>query len=148
MSEILYRIPREGKIFGVCAGLASYLNVDVTLVRVIFVLLAFVSGGTAIVVYIVLAVLLPEKLHFSAGDRHKSFSFAERVQTLGDEINRNNVIPRFRNYFGFGLIIIGGLLLADLIFPRLFVIRWDYAWPLFLIVVGVMVIFRKGATRR
>lgn len=147
MSEILSRIPREGKIFGVCAGLASYLNVDVVLVRVIFILLAFISGGTAIVVYVVLAMLLPEKKHFTVDDRSRPFSFAERVQTLGNELNRNNTIPRFRNYFGFGLIIVGVLLMADILFPRVFIIRWDYAWPVFLIVVGLMVLLIKGANR-
>lgn len=56
----LYRV-EEGKIFsGVCAGLAEYFNMDVGLVRVIFVL-AFVLSGflPIVVVYIVMAAILP-----------------------------------------------------------------------------------------
>lgn len=45
---------------GVCGGLAEYFEVDVNLVRAIAVLAAFVTGGTAILVYLALWMLLPE----------------------------------------------------------------------------------------
>ncbi|MBM7459669.1 PspC domain-containing protein [Rhodococcus coprophilus] len=45
---------------GVCGGLAEYFGVDVNLVRAIAVLAAFVTGGTAILVYLALWMLLPE----------------------------------------------------------------------------------------
>lgn len=45
-------------ICGVCAGIADYLNVDVTVIRLIMVALAFTSIG--IVLYIAAAFLMPE----------------------------------------------------------------------------------------
>lgn len=45
-------------VAGVCGGIAEYLNVDPTLVRLGFVLLAF-AGGSAILLYIVLAIVVP-----------------------------------------------------------------------------------------
>ncbi|MEV4635170.1 PspC domain-containing protein [Rhodococcus coprophilus] len=45
---------------GVCGGLAEYFGVDVNLVRAIAVLAAFVTGGTAVLVYLALWMLLPE----------------------------------------------------------------------------------------
>ena len=55
----LYRI-REGKqIEGVCTGLAAYFGMDVTVVRLIFIALAFVTGGIAAVFYIIMAVVIP-----------------------------------------------------------------------------------------
>jgi phage shock protein C len=45
---------------GVCAGLAEYLGVDPTLVRVIFAVLAFL-GGTGVVAYLVAWALIPEE---------------------------------------------------------------------------------------
>lgn len=45
---------------GVCGGLAEYFGVDVNLVRAIAVLAAFVTGGTATLVYLALWMLLPE----------------------------------------------------------------------------------------
>ncbi len=55
----LYKI-REGKmIAGVCNGLAAYFNIDVVLVRLIFVGLFFLTHGAWMVVYIVMAIVMP-----------------------------------------------------------------------------------------
>lgn len=50
----LYRIPQQGKIAGVCAGVADYFNLEVWLVR-IGVLSAFFLGGTGFVFLIYIA---------------------------------------------------------------------------------------------
>ena len=43
-----------------CSGLADYLGVDVTLVRLAAVLTAVFTGGTAIVAYVAAWILMPE----------------------------------------------------------------------------------------
>ena len=49
----LYKKTSEKKICGVCAGLAEYLNIDVTVVRVLFVLLSlFTTGFPGLLVYV------------------------------------------------------------------------------------------------
>ncbi|MHA6511159.1 PspC domain-containing protein [Tessaracoccus sp. Z1128] len=45
-------------IGGVCAGIARYLNLDVTIVRIAFVLIA-VFGGSGILAYLVLWAVMP-----------------------------------------------------------------------------------------
>ncbi|MEN9919194.1 MAG: hypothetical protein RL662_1630 [Bacteroidota bacterium] len=55
----LYRNADDKKIAGVCSGLASYLNIDETLIRVLFVVLLF-GYGSAFVAYIVLWIVMPE----------------------------------------------------------------------------------------
>ena len=40
-----YRDKRNGKLFGVCAGIADYTGFDVSLVRVCFLAAMFMSGG-------------------------------------------------------------------------------------------------------
>lgn len=55
----IYRSRYQRVIVGVCGGIAEYFNVDVTLVRLIF-LLAAATGGTGILMYLILAVVLPE----------------------------------------------------------------------------------------
>lgn len=47
-------------IAGVCGGIADYFRIDVTLVRLVFVLAAL-SGGTGILLYIMLAILIPDE---------------------------------------------------------------------------------------
>jgi|SRR5687768_4515554 len=55
----LYRL-REGQWFaGVCTGLAAYFGIDAILVRLIFLLAAVFSGGTALLVYVVLLFVMP-----------------------------------------------------------------------------------------
>ena len=55
----LYRSRDQRMIAGVCGGLADYFNIDATLVRVLFLLLA-VFGGTGLVIYIVMWVIVPD----------------------------------------------------------------------------------------
>jgi phage shock protein PspC (stress-responsive transcriptional regulator) len=55
----LQQISEGAVISGVCLGLARYFGLDVTLLRIVAVLLLFVSGGAMILVYLVLMLLLP-----------------------------------------------------------------------------------------
>src|SRR5579864_9664565 len=54
----LVRSSTDKKIGGVCAGLADYFDLDVTLIRIIW-LLAVLCAGTGLLVYIVLWIALP-----------------------------------------------------------------------------------------
>ena len=56
----LYRNPRDKKIAGVCSGLAEYLGVDVTVVRILF-LVALLCIGTGLGIYLIIWLLAPEK---------------------------------------------------------------------------------------
>lgn len=46
-------------IFGVCSGIAKSMNIDVTIVRLIFLLLALMGFGMPVIIYIVLALIMP-----------------------------------------------------------------------------------------
>jgi phage shock protein C len=56
----LYRSETDRQIAGVCGGLADYFNVDVTLVRIIFVLL-LLSAGPGLLIYIALWIAVPNE---------------------------------------------------------------------------------------
>lgn len=60
MAKRLYKIEYGRKIFGVCGGLAEYLNVDVVIVRIIWSVLGL-CYGTGLVLYFVCAFVLPNK---------------------------------------------------------------------------------------
>ncbi|HTY86810.1 MAG TPA: PspC domain-containing protein [Candidatus Acidoferrum sp.] len=55
----LYRIQEGAMIAGVCNGIAAYVNIDPTLVRLAFVLLTLL-WGSGLVVYVVMAIVVPE----------------------------------------------------------------------------------------
>jgi phage shock protein C len=53
--------PRDGKkVAGVCAGLARYLGVDVTLIRILMLCLALVPPSFGLVLYIVCWIAMPK----------------------------------------------------------------------------------------
>ena len=56
----LYRDPEHGLLAGVCAGIADYLAIDVTLVRVAFVVFTFL-GAAGIPAYLACLLLIPEE---------------------------------------------------------------------------------------
>jgi phage shock protein C len=57
----LYRSTQERMFAGVCGGIAGYLDVDPTLVRLFFVALTLLSGGQGLLIYIVLMLVVPEQ---------------------------------------------------------------------------------------
>ena len=56
-----YRDKRNGKLFGVCAGIADYTGFDVSLVRVCFLATVFMSGGSVLPFYVIAAMVTPNK---------------------------------------------------------------------------------------
>ena len=63
MNEVktLNRSKSNRMIAGVCAGLADYLNMDPTVVRLLFVLGFFALHGGLVIAYIIMALVTPEE---------------------------------------------------------------------------------------
>ena len=59
MQKKLYRNTENKMIAGVCSGLAEYINIDPTIVRLIWALIAL--SGAGLVAYLVAAIIIPEK---------------------------------------------------------------------------------------
>ena len=59
MEKKLYRNPQNRILAGVCSGLAEYLNIDPTIVRVIWALVGL--SGAGLLAYLICALLIPEK---------------------------------------------------------------------------------------
>ena len=60
MNSKLMRSESNGQVLGVAAGLAKYFDMDVTIVRLLFVLFTLM-GGPGILAYIILAIIMPEE---------------------------------------------------------------------------------------
>lgn len=56
----LYRVEHGAMLAGVCGGVAEYFNLDFSLVRLLWVILA-VAGSIGIWLYIAAAIILPKK---------------------------------------------------------------------------------------
>ena len=60
MKKRLYRVEEGKMIAGVCGGIAEYLDVDPTIVRLICAVMVF-AFGTSILAYIIAAIIIPVK---------------------------------------------------------------------------------------
>ena len=60
MQKKLYKSNSAKKIAGVCGGVAKYLNLDVTIIQLIWALLV-VFAGTGVLAYIVCALVIPDE---------------------------------------------------------------------------------------
>jgi len=58
-----YRDKQNGKVMGVCAGIADYTGFDVSLVRVCFLAAVFMSGGGILPFYFIMGMVSPNKPH-------------------------------------------------------------------------------------
>jgi len=61
MAHQLFKNKKDGMIFGVCAGLADWLGVDTSLLRILMVIGFFMSLSVTFWMYLLLAIFLPVK---------------------------------------------------------------------------------------
>ncbi|UKK47691.1 PspC domain-containing protein [Prevotella sp. E9-3] len=61
MEKKLCRSSKDRLLGGVCAGLADYFDLDVTIVRIAYALLTFFTAFSGVIVYVILLLLMPEK---------------------------------------------------------------------------------------
>jgi phage shock protein C len=60
-SKILTRSIADRMVAGVCGGLAQYMGMDPTVIRLIFVLLFFVTGPGVLLAYFIMMMIVPEE---------------------------------------------------------------------------------------
>jgi phage shock protein C len=144
-------------IGGVCGGIAEYLAVDPTLVRVAFVVMAFL-GGVGILAYIVLLILMPQpgqpapftkaatsEISTDSTARMDADSAATPQTTTVTPVDpavRHAEAERRRTAVGYLLIALGVVfLLSNAGAFRL--VQWNYVWPLVLIGIGVLFLVQR-----
>ena len=124
----LYRSVNDRKIAGIAAGIAEYFAIDVTLVRLIWVL-AVVFGGSGVLAYIIAWIVIPEQP--KAEDANDTLE--NTSETITHQVKPSNKI----NYLGAFLILLGLYFLIKAFLP------WDfsrYFWPLILVSLGVILL--------
>ncbi len=126
-AEKLYKSRTDKVIDGVCGGIAEYFGLDVTLVRLGWVVFTF-AGGAGILGYIIAMIIVPVK---PAGIE------PDETHTGEDEVKKNS-----NNKLIFGIILItaGFFLLAKDTF--LFSLN-KYVWPVLFIVGGGYLILKE-----
>lgn len=122
----LYRSTENRMIAGVAGGVAEYFSVDPVLIRLLWVLSIFI-GGSGLLVYILAWLIIPEGMH------------PPDFNSSGEKDNQEQV---YRNG-GLILIALGIFFLARFLFPA---VLFQLSWPLILIAIGLLLVFRGSQT--
>jgi phage shock protein C len=143
LNRRLYRSQTESILGGVAGGVAEYFDQDPAIVRAVWALLAIITGGAFLILYIVMWVIVP--LPPESGEAPAAAPPAE-----GGAAPAWNAQPRPASHRSgggswlLGLVLIGlGLyFLAREYLPN---INFDRLWPLGLVVLGLILLY--GAIR-
>jgi phage shock protein C len=128
MSTRLYRSRRDRMLAGVAGGLAESWGADPSLVRIIWALLVIFTGGIALLVYIVMAIVIP--------DEEDIFGATGAPPVRGPRPERAGGMSPAIIIGGF-LVLLGAFFLLREIFPRF---DFDWLWPLILVGLGALLI--------
>lgn len=64
---------KNGKIFGVAAGLADYFGIDVSIMRVMLIILFLIDGcGVTLLTYLIMAAIMPKARDYDGGGSGQS----------------------------------------------------------------------------
>ncbi len=130
MEKRLYRSQNERMIWGVCGGLAKYFDIDPTIVRVISVLMLFLSVGFVILAYLLLAVVVPVE---------PSKAPAEPATPAGTQASPEAARREQNKLIGMVLIIVGVLFLAGVL-NLFWWLGFRGFWAFALVVIGVIIV--------
>ncbi|MFQ5584212.1 MAG: PspC domain-containing protein [Calditrichia bacterium] len=124
----LYRSKTDRMIGGVCGGLAEYFNMDSNLMRILFIILAFI-GGSTIILYIAALIIIPENPNQENVTRKK--------------VDNSLVI-------GAILIVVGAILLLRQLGFYFHLNYFDFSfsiiWGILLIAIGIYLLLQSGRT--
>jgi len=157
MEKKLYRDEHRKMIGGVCAGLADYFSIDVSIIRAIF-LLSLVLKGVGFLPYVVLWIVLPKRMydfHNPNANINPGVDYTNFNQGYNSPKVDYTVPPPTASHpfmpapakksnagliFGVVLIVLGGVFLLDEfdIFPDF---DFEKTWPVILVAIGAMLIF-------
>jgi phage shock protein PspC (stress-responsive transcriptional regulator) len=124
---------------GICAGLADYLDIDVTVVRIIFVFLA-VFGGSGFLIYLILWLFVPGENQGKNASQEEIFKeniddIQKKVADITDKFDRAD-----KKYFPGAVFIFFGLLI---LLKNIGILNTGYLLPITLVAIGLYLIFRQ-----
>lgn len=91
-----YRDKGNGKVMGVCAGIADYTGVDVIIVRLCFLATIFLSGGSVLPLYFIAGFIAPDRPGSFASEDHQDREFWQGVRASPAKA-ASDIRSRFRD---------------------------------------------------
>jgi phage shock protein C len=141
----LFRNTGNEVIAGVAGGIADYFNVDVTIVRILFVLAA-IFGGWGLIIYIIFWIAVPrapyeqkeQSYSTEAEQPYEDVSYESTTDFSAKEKAEMERKKRGSLIGGLVLIVIGSFFIVERYIPRF---DFNTFWPFILVVVGFIILF-------
>lgn len=146
MQNKLYRSQTDKMLGGVCAGLGKYLRVDITIVRLFFVVLTMV-GGFGPVLYFILWIVVPLEGHEFKGQtpQFDGEDLKDRAGMVRDDFVNAISSPNKNTtrFIGIALVLMGGfLVLKQLNVSWLSWLNSGVIWAGLILLAGVALLVR------
>ena len=141
----LLRSRNNRVIAGVCAGLADYFNIDIALMRVLFVV-ATICGSFGFWMYVILWIVVPEEYSLESGNKDRDYSqnkYGETIDITPKEEQEGKDGKKTVNgamIASMILIFIGLVALIDNFTPLAWI--WKL-WPVPIIIIGVILLINS-----
>ena len=139
MAARLHKSRTDRMWSGVSGGIAEYLDIDSTFVRIAWLVVGVLTAGFAIIAYVALAIIVPERPEEAVAE--SSQAAAEPAHSSEAAADRGRGRKR-SVIFGAVLVAVGGLFLAQ----NFGLFDWlDFGrfWPVVLILLGLLLIVRR-----
>ena len=141
MNRRLYRSRTDTILGGVAGGVAEYLDIDPSLVRIVWAILAIITGGIFVVLYVVMWIVVPE------GDAPAGMVAASADGDLPGASSAGTpaapMVHHHRRGSGNGTLIFGLILIgvgAWFLVRQYLDINVDRLWPVGLVLLGVLLL--------
>jgi phage shock protein C len=142
----LYRCRHDQRVAGVASGLAEYFNIDVSLVRVLWVVSIF-FGGLGLLLYIAMAIIVPFEPEVIGTDSPTADATGEAPVTAPTGWHQRPVAERHSSRGdGRGMTIVGIFLILFGVIALLeaFLPEWAdggrFLWPAFIVGIGALLV--------
>lgn len=160
MDKKLYRSRQDQIIGGVCGGIAEYFGIDATLVRLAFVLFALIEGA-GVIAYIIAWIIVPERpreddrrykedvydVDYKKEDEEGEYKAEQNSSENEENTEKKSKQPKTehnkeqrKRILGLILVALGIFFILDNWIPSFY---WRRFWPVILIVLGVVLIYRE-----
>lgn len=146
-SSRLYRSETNKMIAGVAGGLGEYFDIDPTIIRIIFIILALFQGS-GVLIYIVMWVILPSRSQLASTNqttvKDNIDDIKSRAQSFAHSINLGKKTNTADSRFWWAVLIIAlGFFFLFRNFGIFDALDLEKFWPIALIGLGLLFILRR-----
>jgi phage shock protein C len=145
VNKRLLRSNNNKVIAGVAGGIGEYFQIDPTIIRLLFIILA-IFGGSGLLIYIIFWLIMPttgsKQNDVQSTIRSNVDEMSDRAKSIAHDLRFNSDKEESKFWWGLIIIIFGFLLLFNN-FGLFNIFNFGKIWPLALVVIGILILLKR-----